>query len=366
MMFKESIPCCYFPTKVIMIDDNADFSNNLSLAFGKEFHSESFVSPNEALTYLKNNGEFMKTLLTKYISVSEHYIPSAVTVDVNVASLCKEIYNQHVRFDRPVVLIVDYAMPEMNGLKFCEELSGLPYKKIVLTGEADNDFAVEAFNLGQIDRFVKKGEADYIAKIKSYVQELNIQYFSQLSQSVFDLLSKNGHDVLHSEVFIKKFNEILAKHNIVEFYLADDTGSYMLLDEKGNAMELVVRTEEDMFFFAELAENDGMQSMAEAITARQKMPRLLVGGDRSALAESWELCDANALHDGDTTYYYSVIGGSCSDKQAKEKPLSYHQYLYGDTNSSEHKALWWDVDQTLACSMEHSSSKRNLQSEIFR
>ena len=327
-MFKENIPCCYFPTKVIIIDDNADFTKNLSFAFGKAFHSQSFISPNDALAYLKTQSEFTKTLFTKHISLAEHYIPSTISVDVNIASLCEERYSQHIRFDRPVVLIVDYAMPEMNGLKLCNELSGLPYEKIVLTGEADNDFAVEAFNLGEIERFVKKGEADYITKIKQYVQELNIHYFSQLSQSVFTLLSKNGNDILHSIAFIQKFNEIVEQYNIVEFYLAEDTGSYILMDEQGSVVELIVRSVEDMHFFAEMAENDGMQSMADAINERKKMPCLLPGGDRLALASTWEWCDANPLKDEDTTYYYAVIPRNSSNKPNPEKLLSYHQYLF--------------------------------------
>ena len=313
--------------------------SHLSLALKKKFHSERFALPSAALNYLKNNGELAKTLLSKYISVSEHYIPSAVTVDVNVASLYEELYNQHIRFDRPVVLVVDYAMPEMNGLQFCEALADLPYKKIMLTGEADYDFAVEAFNLGKIDRFVKKTEKNYLAKIQDYIQELNIAYFNQLSQGMFDFLGKNGRDVLHSSAFIQKFNELIVELKIVEFYLADDTGSYIFLDQKGRVGELILRTEDDMHFFAELAENDGIQSMANAIAARKQMPRrlmpsLLNGSDEVILfAQDWTLCDANALPDGNKKYYYSVIEDAGFEGH-KETPLSYQQYLYGDAKAA--------------------------------
>jgi hypothetical protein len=40
------------------------------------------------------------------------------------------------------------------------------------------------------------------------------------------------------------------------------------------------------------------------------------------------LYDANALRDGNKTYYYSVIEAAGSTEH-KQMPLSYHQYLYG-------------------------------------
>ncbi len=326
-MFKESIPCCYFPTKVIIIDDNKEFSNHLSFALNKKFHSERFASPTAALTYLRDNGELAKTLLNKYICVSEEqYSPSAVTVDVHVASLHEELYTQPIRFDLPVVLVVDYAMPGMNGLEFCAALADLPYKKIMLTGEADYDFAVEAFNLGKFDRFVKKTEENYLTKIQTYIQELNIAYFNGLSQSMLGMLGQKGQDVLHSSAFIHKFNEIVVERGIVEFYLADDMGSYIFLDAKGRVGQLILRAEDDMRFFAELAENDGMESMAEAIADGKKMPGLIGGEDGLAPAQEWTLCDANVLPEGDNTYYYAVIDEAGFEGH-KEMPLSYQQYL---------------------------------------
>ncbi len=333
-MFKTSIPCCYFPTKVIIIDDNPDFSDHLLLAFGADFQCDAFTSPKEALAYLKQQGDAVKALFAKHISMSPDQTSlSSLSIDVDVASVCREIYSQAVRFDRPVVLIVDYSMPEMNGLEFCQQLSDLPYQKIILTGEADNDFAVDAFNQTNIQRFVKKEDYNCFEKLTDYVQELNIEYFTQLSQSMFDMLGANEPNrksLLCSEAFIDLFNRIIAKHNIVEFYLIDNSGSYLLLDSKGNRFELIVRTEEDMRSFQELAEDEGLHAMAESIANRKKMPHMLVWQDRLCPASDWILHDVTLLQNADDNYFYALLkdtDSAANDNLAKQMPISYEAHL---------------------------------------
>jgi CheY-like chemotaxis protein len=328
-MFKESIPCCYFPTNVIIIDDHPKFSNNLSLALADHFHSQSFTSPEDALAYLKEHSNKLTTLFTKHLSASDHYEPSAVVVGVDLGSMFKEVSGKDIRFDRPVVLIVDYAMPEMNGLELCGRLADLPYKKIILTGEADNDFAVEAFNLGKIDRFLKKGGPNYLDKIKSYVQDLNISYFTELSKGISDMLSEAGNSLLRNKAFIEKFNDVVEQFNIVEFYLMDDTGSYLLLDQKGNKIEFIVKSEEDMVSFRELAEDDGEIAVAQAVAKRQKLPRFLTANDRLASVKTWDLREATKLPVGNNAYYYSIVQGERAGNKTKAPLLSYYDYLAG-------------------------------------
>ena len=99
-------------------------------------------------------------------------------------------------------------MPGMNGLDVCKALHGRPYQKIVLTGEVDNDFAVEAFNQGYIERFVKKGESKDIEKLMSYLQACNIEYFTTLSTAMSDIVNPHNQGLLKSKDFIRLFNQI--------------------------------------------------------------------------------------------------------------------------------------------------------------
>ena len=69
------------------------------------------------------------------------------------------IYNKE-RFGETSVVVVDFAMPQMNGEEFCRklgQLKGNSVKIIMLTGEADEEMAVRLFNAGVIDKFLRKG-----------------------------------------------------------------------------------------------------------------------------------------------------------------------------------------------------------------
>ena len=61
----------------------------------------------------------------------------------------KVIYDSK-RFAMKTVVVVDYSMPNMNGLEVCKALEDLPLKFIMLTGKAEPETAIEAFNDGLI------------------------------------------------------------------------------------------------------------------------------------------------------------------------------------------------------------------------
>ncbi len=77
-------------------------------------------------------------------------------IDLDIPAIHREIYNSK-RFLENTVLVIDYAMPVMHGMEVCKELSHLPIKKLMLTGEADDKLAVQAFNQKLINKFIRKG-----------------------------------------------------------------------------------------------------------------------------------------------------------------------------------------------------------------
>ncbi|MCA9473635.1 MAG: response regulator [Nitrospirales bacterium] len=66
---------------------------------------------------------------------------------------------QVVRSNGPFAVIVsDYAMPDMNGVQFLEEVTKIDSEsiRVILTGFADLEIAMNAVNRGQIFRFLTK------------------------------------------------------------------------------------------------------------------------------------------------------------------------------------------------------------------
>ena len=62
--------------------------------------------------------------------------------------------------DHPDIVLLDYHLPDLNGLEFLEELRRQGESEspvIVLTGEGNENVAVEAMKLGALDYQTKNG-----------------------------------------------------------------------------------------------------------------------------------------------------------------------------------------------------------------
>ena len=126
------------------------------------------------------------------------------------------------RFDNVAVLVVDYEMPDINGIEFCQKLKKRKIFKIMLTAEADKDTAIKAFNNGLIDKFILKTSEDLYSEITFAVQELTQRYFKELSP--------NGHSssinaLFNNESYLQLFAKVVSQVQPVEYYLVDNSGS---------------------------------------------------------------------------------------------------------------------------------------------
>ena len=70
------------------------------------------------------------------------------------------------------VLLVDFAMPAMTGLEVLANLPDWMGCRVMLTGQADEHLAVNAFNSGYIDQFVPKQSPDVGMQISNVVQRM--------------------------------------------------------------------------------------------------------------------------------------------------------------------------------------------------
>lgn len=68
--------------------------------------------------------------------------------------------------------VVDYAMPGTDGLAVLNTLLDWPGSRVLLTGQADEQIAVKAFNSGLIDQFVPKQTNDITRHLLGVLRKL--------------------------------------------------------------------------------------------------------------------------------------------------------------------------------------------------
>lgn len=264
------IPILSHPTTITMIDDDSVLLNNLIFSLSKHFKCRPFASAIEGKEALIMDHKKLRR--NKYLDVSYEDL-TGISVDLKISNIHNEIYNDD-RFLPSVVVIIDYEMPEINGLALARELKEkIPHIKIIMfTGEADHETATTGFNKNEIDRFIQKSTVNYDEILRSYIAELTQDFFIQAFSGVLDFMKTRKDHPLQDSDFIAIFNHVISENNIVEYYLLDDSGSFLMLDTEGKPTWLIVRTEEDMDTYYELAEGDGAPNdILESLNKKEKV-----------------------------------------------------------------------------------------------
>lgn len=252
------IPPCYFPTTVFFVDDSTDFLQNLSLQLDSNLAFQLFDSPINALKILNGGGtrgSFVDRLFSRHHhgddAPSSHHV-----INVNLDKVHREIYNEF-RFEQVSVAVVDYDMPSIDGLEFCRRIKNPAIKKVLLTGKADEKIAVQAFNQGIIDRFIRKQDDQVISTLNQAIAELQRAYFAQTERMLSDALTIGKHAFLRDAQFAGRFAEICEELRIVEYYLCSWPDGMLMVDAEGTATLLIVADEEYLRSQYEVAYEQG-------------------------------------------------------------------------------------------------------------
>jgi CheY-like chemotaxis protein len=137
-------------------------------------------------------------------------------------------------------------MPEMNGLEFLKALKNPFIKKVLLTGQADMELAVKAFNLQLIDQFIDKHDPRLKAKLNATIMSFQEQYFRSSFKLITDpILTNNQDGFLLSPEFQEFFGEVRKHCGCVEYYMLDSPHSgFLMVDAEGQRQCLLIYTQD--------------------------------------------------------------------------------------------------------------------------
>ncbi len=235
----------YFPTQVIMVDDDPDFLDGISLMLDKNLSYRLFQSASEALDYANNSHKQVRLQERCYSNYKTGPQDSDSLSHVDIGRLYEEIYNGN-RFQTSSTVVVDYSMPEMNGLEFLMELKNPFIKKVLLTGQADTELAIKAFNKQLIDQYIDKHDPRLKNVLNSTISVFSEQYFRSSYKLITDPIIASHHDAFLTDAkFQEYFHDLRLKTQCMEYYMIDQphTG-YLMIDKKGRKRGLIVYSEQ--------------------------------------------------------------------------------------------------------------------------
>lgn len=162
------------------------------------------------------------------------------------------------RYALTQVAVFDYAMPEMSGLRAMGELSNWQGSRILLTGHADEQLGVSAFNRGLIHQFIRKQSPTHRRDLALAVQNFLFQphvrhqhiWQSTLTRSQLELLARSDLSIALSD--------LARKLGWIEHIAIGVPFGILGLDHHGKSTWMKLVPSSDLRNLAAIAQYDGL------------------------------------------------------------------------------------------------------------
>ncbi len=307
------LPIYQHPVLVILVDDSKSYLDSIIFHLNAKLAFKSFTNPQVAIDWVKKSCQRHQADTAHPIHVSYDDETSSLerrnaTIDLN--EIYFSVLNKQ-RFEVPAVLIVDYAMPKMNGVQFCEALQDLPCKKIMLTGQADERVAVDAFNNKLIDQFIKKSDPIALERLELAISTLQSAFFAEQTSTLKDLLTRHTYAFLADAAIAALVERLYQEYGFVEHYLFPNPAGILMIDAQGKPKLMVVETEVSLMAHHEMAQHQhAPREFLAALEAHEIIPFFSdsEGVYDVSMQNKWRsYCQPAELCKGDKNYYWSIF-----------------------------------------------------------
>ena len=305
------LPVYTHPTLTVLIDDSDSFLKSLAFQLDPALARKTFHDTSSALHWLRHSPHPGDMPLHVNFD-TQNLLPDQCNVALDIERIWR-ISGQAQRFAMPSVLVVDYSMPQMNGLEFCQAVRDLPCKKILFTGAADEKVAVTAFNRGLIDRYIKKSDDDALDILEQEIHALQREFFLQQSDTVRDVLLLHDYSFLKDESLAAVVHELCRRHGFVEFYIFPNPAGILFFTRDGQARLMIIETERSLHTQYEMArDSDAPDSLLLALLEMRVIPYFSDpdsdGMYSSQIGENWfRYCAAPHICQGREPYFWALF-----------------------------------------------------------
>jgi len=248
-----SFPLFQRPGTVVFLDDDPDYLEMLALVLPAHWHVKLFLRPTECIHYLQQEPPFWEADAWNQQQLVNNWREGKALIPQILAYWAK--YTERYALTR--VCVVDYSMPAMDGVQALSELVDWPGARILLTGQADEQVAVRAFNHGLIDQFIAKQTPDISKRLVDAVEHLLATPNAIHAQTWRATLSPEQGTLLRQPA-VRRDLAALASKQWVEHIAIGDPFGVLGMDASGKVSWLQLEAPEGLAALAELAELEGV------------------------------------------------------------------------------------------------------------
>ncbi len=250
-----SFPLFRRPGTIVFLDDDTDYLDMLSVVLPRHWHVKLFVRPNDCINYLQQEPPFWEADTFEQQTLIERWRDGTPLIPQVLGYWSK--YAE--RFALARVCVVDYSMPAMDGLQALSELVDWPGSRVLLTGQADEQVAVRAFNSGLIEQFIAKQTPDISRKLVDAVERLLIMPNARQAHIWHTTLSPAQNALLRVPSIGRELTAFAVKRWVEHVVIGEPFG-VLGVDAMGQAGWLQLETTASLETLAEVAEVAGVSA----------------------------------------------------------------------------------------------------------
>jgi CheY-like chemotaxis protein len=243
-----TFPLFHRPGTVVFLDDDPDYLEMLALVLPRQWHLQLFMRPTECIAYLLREPPFWEADAWNQQQLIELWREGKPLIPQILGYWSR--YTERYALSR--VCVVDFSMPGMDGLQALAELGDWPGSRVLLTGQADEQVAVRAFNRGLIDQFIPKQTPDISRRLVEAVERLLFTSHARHAQTWRSTLRPEQSSLLRAPGVDNWLTAFCAKH-WVEHVLIGEPFGVLGMDAGGKIGWLQLETREGLAALAELA-----------------------------------------------------------------------------------------------------------------
>ncbi|MDP3710083.1 MAG: response regulator [Polaromonas sp.] len=249
-----SFPLYRRPGGVVFLDDDRDYLEMLAEVMPPDWYVRLFLRPVACIEFLQQEPPLWEADAWAQQEIVNRWRQGASLIP-QILQYWRE--DGTARFALTQVCVVDYSMPAMSGLRVLSALTGWSGSRILLTGRADEQLAVSAFNRGLINQFIPKQSAEIRLRLTDAIQSLRQFPHARHQPTWRATLTREQHALLCDPAIAQALEHLTRRQGWIEHVVIGAPFGVLALDQKGGVSWLQLEPAENLPELAEMAASQG-------------------------------------------------------------------------------------------------------------
>ncbi|TNF63689.1 MAG: response regulator [Burkholderiales bacterium] len=237
----------------VFVDDDIDYLEMLGMVLPGHWQVELYAHPGKFLERMKDEPARWEADAALQLQM----IDRGRQGQAMAPQILRYWARNSGRYELIKTCVIDYAMPGIHGLQVLDALLDWPGSRVLLTGQADDQVAIGAFNRGLIDQYIPKHASNIGVQLNSKLRALHQAAHTRLNGMWRATLSSDQYAWLQLPSVADSLRERSDRLWVEHVVLADPFG-LLAMDAQGGCHWLQLEPADRLGELAELAATAGL------------------------------------------------------------------------------------------------------------